>query len=107
MKARAGRILMVEGEAMHACDVCTNDVYACGGITNRRSWVGRMGRIYRLATLSFANLLLCAQSLGQTHHGVDAKFVKSLCPQYKGTNCPGRASLNTVSAGNEEFIGFC
>ena len=53
---------MVEGEAMYVCDVYTNDVYECGGITNRRSWVlGRSGRVHRLATLSFAKLLLCAQ----------------------------------------------
>ena len=63
LKARAGRILMVEGEALHACDVYTNHVYAGGGITNVRSWVGRSGMFHRLATLSFVELLLCAQSL--------------------------------------------
>jgi hypothetical protein len=67
MKAKAGRILMVEGEALHACDVYTNDVYACGGITNGRSWVGRSGHVHRLATLSFVKLLLRAQSLWQAH----------------------------------------
>ena len=52
---------------LHACDVYTNDVYACGGITNGRSWVGHSGRFHRLATLSFVKLLLCVQSLWQTH----------------------------------------
>ena len=35
------------------------------------------------------------------HPGVELR-----CPQYKGSaNCPGRVSLNTVSARTEEFIG--
>ena len=36
-----------------------------------------------------------------------APFVELRCPQYKGSvNCPGRVSLNTVSAGMEESIGY-
>ena len=39
--------------------------------------------------------------------GVDANLIELRCPQYKGsTNCPGRDSLNTVSARMEEFIGY-
>ena len=58
MKARAGRIFMVEGEALHAYDVYTNDVYAGGGITNVRSWVGRSGMFHRLATYNNSVSLL-------------------------------------------------
>jgi len=51
--------------------------------------------------------LLCAQSLWHTHRGVDANFVESRYPQFKGsTNCPRRVSLNTVSTRTEEFIEY-
>jgi len=39
--------------------------------------------------------------------GVDACFVELRCPQYKGSiKCPGRVSLNTVSARMEEFFRY-
>ena len=39
--------------------------------------------------------------------GVDANVVELRCPQYKGgINCPGRVSLNIVSARMEEILGY-
>ena len=75
--------------------------------TGRGSWVGRLGQVHRLATLSFVELRLCAQSLWQTRREVDADFVELRCTQHKGSNTPpGRVSLNKVSARMEEFRGY-
>ena len=77
-----------------------------GGTTWRRSWVGRLGRVRRLATLSIVKLLLCAHSLWQTHLSGRELGRVALPTVQSSTNCPGRVSLNTASARMEEFIWY-
>ena len=69
--------------------------------------VQRLVQVILILMLSFAKLLYHpARSPCSKLIVVDANLVELRCPQYTGSiNCPGRVSLNTVSARMEGFIG--
>ena len=68
---------------------------------------GRSGRVHRLATLSFVKLLLCAQSLWQTHRS-GREVGRDALPTVQRQHYLSRKGFphNTVSARMEEFIGW-
>ena len=91
LKAKAGRILMVEGERWYRREVIMGGTLGAGP---------SVGHPFLCETTTLRSP--CGKLIG-----VDVNLVKFRSPQYKGsTRCPGRVSLNTVSARMEEFIGY-
>ena len=94
LKAKAGRTLVVKGEQCYRREVIMGRTLEAGPSVGHPFFC----EATNLCAVPVAN---------SSRSGRKFRRVALHCPQYKGSiNCPGRVSLNTVSACMEEFVGY-